>query len=78
MSEGDGNICVTVVCSGEVRRERATVRFTIYNQIACVCVLVCLHYAPHQHTCRGVEQSNDVHNLLSLITRIAFASAART
>lgn len=76
--KGDGNNCVTVVCSGEVRRERATVRFTIYNQIGCVCVLVCLHYAPHQYTCRSVERSNDVHEVLSLITRSASAPAART
>lgn len=78
MFERDRNIGVTVVCSGEVRRERATVRFTIYNQIGCVCVLVCLHYAPHQYTCRSVEPSNDVHEVLSLITRSASVPAART
>ncbi|VVC93563.1 unnamed protein product [Leptidea sinapis] len=40
--ERDGDNRVTVYCSGRGRRERATVRSTIYNQIARSCVSVCL------------------------------------
>lgn len=69
---------VTGDCSGRVRRERATVRSTIYNQIGYACVSVCSLYAPHQHMDGRVERGNDVHEVLSLITRSASAPAART
>lgn len=43
------SIGVAAYCRGRVPRERATVRSTIYNQIGCACVSVCLHYAPDTH-----------------------------
>ncbi|CAH2054832.1 unnamed protein product, partial [Iphiclides podalirius] len=67
-----------VDCSSGVRRERATVRSTIYNQMAlhrCACVRTLCTAPAHA---RGPERGNDVHEVLSLITRFASAPAART
>jgi hypothetical protein len=61
-----------------VRRERATVRSTIYNQISlrlCACVATLCTALTHRG---GVERSNDVHEVLSLITRFASVASART
>lgn len=60
------------------RRERATVRSTIYNQIGlrlCATVVTLCTADSHIH---GVERGNDVHEVLSLITRSASALAARS
>lgn len=65
-------LIVVVECEGNVL---PCVLLFIIKWIVVVCV--CAYIMHRTHTSAGVERSNDVHEVLSLITRFASAPAAR-